>query len=311
MSERRVGPWLQWGRLFRVSLAPSAVADAAAGILLGAGGWPVGPWGWLLAASACTYHGGMALNDWVDRDRDAKLRADRPIPSGGIAASAALGAALTLLILGPALAWFASPAAGLCMAAVAVGAAAYDLFLRGSFSGPLALGMCRSGNVAAAAVWSHAYAPEGWPGGVAAVAIALYGVYVFWVSRLGTFEDLDGDADLGLAPARYARAAGLLLFLLPVAIWLVVPETLRSPWRLLLAVGVSGAAALPVVRRSFEPLRSSRDVLPLMGAFLRRLLIVTATAALVVPDPAAPWIAAVILAGYPASYLLRVAFPPS
>lgn len=311
MRDGSVGTWLHWGRLFRLSLAPSAVADAAAGILLGAGGWPLGPWGWLLAASACTYHGGMALNDWADRARDAELRPERPLPSGGVSSGAALTAALALLVVGPVLAWFASPAAGLCMGLVAACAAGYDLVLRGPFTGPLALAGCRAGNVAAAAVWSHGFAPPSWSASAAAVAIALYGLYVFWVSRLGTFEDVAAERDLGPLPARYARAAGVLLLLFPAAVWFAMPADFRQPARLLLALLITALAAWHVLRRSARPLRSSREVLPLMGACLRRLLILTAAASLVVPDPAAPWVAAAILAGYPASYLLRAAFPPS
>ena len=43
-----------WGRLLRLSLTASALADAAAGLVLGAGAWPSGVAPWvLLAASAC------------------------------------------------------------------------------------------------------------------------------------------------------------------------------------------------------------------------------------------------------------------
>ncbi len=71
-----------WGRLLRLSLAPSAAADALAGITIGAwGAFPLDARVLLSAAgSLCVFHGGMALNDWADREGDARTRPDRPIP---------------------------------------------------------------------------------------------------------------------------------------------------------------------------------------------------------------------------------------
>ena len=57
-----------WGRLLRVALLPSAVADIAAGVVLGAGVWPAGPGPFLLiAASLAVYHGALVLNDSFGR----------------------------------------------------------------------------------------------------------------------------------------------------------------------------------------------------------------------------------------------------
>ena len=89
---------LALGRLLRLSLAPTALADVAAGTVLGAMTWPdgLGPFQ-LMLASACVYHGAMALNDWADRAADARTRPGRPIPSGAIAPYTALALAVTLL----------------------------------------------------------------------------------------------------------------------------------------------------------------------------------------------------------------------
>ncbi|OXM44424.1 4-hydroxybenzoate polyprenyltransferase, partial [Amycolatopsis thailandensis] len=48
-------------------------------------------------SSVAFYWAGMALNDWADRNLDARERPERPIPSGRVSAGAALttGAALT------------------------------------------------------------------------------------------------------------------------------------------------------------------------------------------------------------------------
>src|SRR5512137_294118 len=90
-----------WGRLLRLSLAPTAAADVAAGAVAGAGAWPGRGVFVLMIASLCVYHGGMALNDWADRKEDRVLRPDRPIPAGGVSPPAGLAAGLALLVSGP------------------------------------------------------------------------------------------------------------------------------------------------------------------------------------------------------------------
>src|SRR5690606_29795536 len=79
-----------FGRLIRVSLFPTAVADVLAGLLVGGGGaFPgVGATSALVGASLLVYHGGLALNDWADREHDARTRPDRPLPSRAIPARA-------------------------------------------------------------------------------------------------------------------------------------------------------------------------------------------------------------------------------
>src|SRR5262245_12972329 len=107
---------LALGRLLRISLAPSAAADVAAGTVLAAGAWPAGPRPFaLMLASLCVYHGGMALNDWADREADARDGRPRPIPTGAISAGTALLLALVLLVLGPGIAFLVAPRAGLVL----------------------------------------------------------------------------------------------------------------------------------------------------------------------------------------------------
>ncbi|MEO0649527.1 MAG: UbiA family prenyltransferase, partial [Planctomycetota bacterium] len=102
MSGESQPRWLAWGQVLRLSLAPSAAADAAAGVLLGAGGWPLSGLSALpMVASLAVYHGGMGLNDWADREQDARARPGRPIPSGRVSATTVLVAAVALLLLGP------------------------------------------------------------------------------------------------------------------------------------------------------------------------------------------------------------------
>src|SRR5262245_32284679 len=116
------------GRLLRLSLAPTAAADIAAGAVAGAGRWPSGSEPFLrLLASFSVYPGGTVLTDWRDRDEDRRLRPDRPIPSGRIPAPAALILGIALVAAGPLIALGASGACAAAMAGIALAALLYDL----------------------------------------------------------------------------------------------------------------------------------------------------------------------------------------
>lgn len=93
--------------LVRISLLPTALADAIAGVLLAHGGAFPGWSPFLLQAGASlgVYHGALALNDWADREHDARTRPTRPIPSGSVPAAAALIGGLGLVVAGLACAY--------------------------------------------------------------------------------------------------------------------------------------------------------------------------------------------------------------
>ncbi|RSS56936.1 SCO3242 family prenyltransferase [Streptomyces sp. WAC01280] len=98
----------------------------------------------LAAASVCLYWSGMALNDYADREVDAKERPGRPIPSGRVAPRTALAVATTLTGAGLAL---AAAAGGRRALGVAVPLAAtvwaYDLRLKNTPYGPAAMAAAR------------------------------------------------------------------------------------------------------------------------------------------------------------------------
>lgn len=339
---------IAWGRLLRVSLAPSAAADALAGITVGAwGAFPLDARAALMPlASLCVFHGGMALNDWADREGDARTRPDRPIPSGAVPAASALRAAVALLVLGPLLAVIASPGAGAVLGAVALTAASYDLAGRGAWLGPTLLGLCRGGNLAAGVVAGNALAGDGGSGlpRWAWVACGVYALYVFFASRLARLEDDEDQTELGAKPARYLLAAGACLALTPLTVLAArgpmsrgsafagseTEEVVVIGWALL---GLPWLAATPLAwtsawllaRAVREPGAWTRArVGRAAGMSLRRLLICTTVFAWIAPLGAAragvvdtrPAFAAYLVApalllGYPIALRLRRVFPPT
>ena len=79
--------------LVRAPAALTVPGDAWAGVAHAGGGGRA----WAMpAASVLLYWSGMALNDWADRELDARERPERPIPSGRVSAERALAVALGL-----------------------------------------------------------------------------------------------------------------------------------------------------------------------------------------------------------------------
>jgi len=299
------------GRLLRLSLLPSALADVAVGIVLGSRGeWPRGAAPWLaMGASLGVYHGALALNDWADRASDARTRPDRPIPSGAVSEGAALSLALGLVAAGVASAFAVALPAGLWMGGVALAAVFYDLAGRGPWIGPALLGLCRYGNFAfglCVPAWLAGAHPE--PSRLAPAV--LYGGYVFCVSRLARLEDDEDPRPLGQRPRHYLLAALACLVLVP---FLPLADPGFSPGFLaaLAAVVVGGRGLLQAALGTREWTRARVGQCTGMG--LRRLLVFTAACALLGLGwgPAPPIVAGLALAGYPASFALRRVFPPS
>lgn len=108
-------------------------------------------------ASACLYAGGMALNDYADRDIDARERPERPIPSGRVSPRRALTAAAALTVAGLGL---SAVGGGRRALGVGVPLAAsiwtYDLLAkRHAVAGALSMGSCRALDVLLGAGLGH------------------------------------------------------------------------------------------------------------------------------------------------------------
>ncbi len=303
------------GRLLRLSLAPSAVADVAAGIIFACEGrWPEQTSVfWLLAASFCVYHGAMALNDWRDREHDSRTRPSRPIPSGAVRPSTALGLGVVLLVLGPVLASQHSFHAGLWTLGLALAALAYDLIGRGPRLGPLLLALCRAGNLGLGLCFAHGEFLQTLGMHRALMPMLLYGVYVLRVSQLGRLEDGE-DRDLG---GSKPRALVLSSALMLAFVAFLPPYDLEV--HTLAGRAAAAAICLPAAitlgkfaRRSGAWTRG--DVEQAMGLCLRRLLMFSAALAALAWHPPrwdATVVVALVLSGYVVASRLRRVFPPS
>jgi hypothetical protein len=98
-----------------------------------------------VAASSCLYLGGMALNDYADREVDAAERPHRPIPSGRVDPTFALRVAQALTAGGVVIAGAVGGRRALRVALpLAASVWAYDLALKNTAVGPVAMAGCRA-----------------------------------------------------------------------------------------------------------------------------------------------------------------------
>lgn len=302
------------GKLIRLSLVPSALADAVCGVALGAGGWPAPTALLALLVSACLFHGGMALNDWADRAEDTEFGRDRPLVHGHLTPSFALGLVVVLFAIGVTAAALVSWRAGVAAGAVAGCAAGYDLIGRGPVRGPALLAACRAGNLLTAA-WIGAATLGSDLDLRLFTPVALgYALYVFTLSRLGRMED-DTQHEPGGRPRPLLVLLALLLGAAPLVAFgarLFVtgapPDTLAwSSFAVGAALAWHGARPLLAEARARE-VWTRGEVMRAMGLVLRRLALFTCTVTFALGQPL---LGAAILLAYPLGARLRKVFPPS
>ncbi|WSY19112.1 UbiA family prenyltransferase (plasmid) [Embleya sp. NBC_00896] len=168
--------WRAFAELVRAPAALSVPGDVLVGAAA-SGGLPRGREVALPVASVCLYWAGMALNDYADRDLDAKERPERPIPSGRISPGEALATAAGLTAAGVALGAWAGGRRRLPAVLGLAGAVwMYDLVLKGTPAAPTGMALARGLDVMVGA-------RPGLPGGLAdaagcagVVALHTYGV---------------------------------------------------------------------------------------------------------------------------------------
>lgn len=138
-------------RLGRISNLPTVWSNVTAATVLAGAAAPSGGMLAIALACACFYVGGMFLNDAFDREHDARMRPDRPIPAGAVATSEVLVVGFGLLSAGLVLTAMIAravrpDAVGAAIAAATVLAGAvllYDVWHKANPIAPLLMGLCR------------------------------------------------------------------------------------------------------------------------------------------------------------------------
>ena len=199
-----------YAQLVRLPNLFTAAADALAGYLVAGGSArEVGRWGPLAGASMAIYAAGVALNDVNDRDLDRIERPARPIPSGRVSVRAAVGLSVGLLASALGLAgWVGGVGPTLLVASALIACVlGYDLGLRRTPLGPVAMGACRGLDVLLGA--SLAAGLGGPPTWAFAASMGLYVVGLTWVSRSETHWGRAAGVAGGMA-AQLAAVAALI-----------------------------------------------------------------------------------------------------
>jgi 4-hydroxybenzoate polyprenyltransferase len=272
MGGRAVKAW-DLVELVRAPAALTVPGDSLAGAA--AAGWPFGRRTVGLAASSvCLYWAGMALNDYADRDVDAVERPGRPIPSGRVRPRVALGVAAGLTAAGLGLAALVGRRAAAVAVPLAGTVWAYDLVLKSTPVGPVAMALARALDVLLGA-GSGALRP-------AVPAALAVGTHTLAVTVLSRVEVAGADRRL---PAALLGVTG--------AVTVAAARRLRFTSAGLLAgyAGTVGAAQLAAVR---DP--APRQIQRAVGAGILGLMPLQAALA---ARAGAPRSAALVAAAFP------------
>jgi len=187
-------PAISWETLLklgRVSNLPTVWTNTLAGTLVAGGSWQDPRIAVVVVAMSLFYEGGMFLNDYFDRDIDARERPERPIPSLEIAPGTVAAIGWGLIAAGLVLLAFLGLQAlgvGLLLAAFII---AYDHHHKGNPFAPVLMGTCRA-LVYVIAAMALAGTLSGWLI-IAAIALLAYVAglsYAAWQERLDRPENL-------------------------------------------------------------------------------------------------------------------------
>lgn len=207
------------GALVRAPAALSVPGDSLAGAA--AAGWPLGRRTFAAPlAGTLLYWGGMALNDWADREEDARERPDRPIPSGRIRAAHAALIGAGLVGCGLAVSALAGRSALAVAAPLAATVVGYDLALKRGPWGPIVMAAARGLDVCLGAGRGGLRPALPVAGTVAAHTLAVTAVSraetegstaALPRAALGATVAIAAAAAFGPAPNRLARAGSATL----------------------------------------------------------------------------------------------------
>ena len=232
--------WPAWWQILRAANVFTAISNVIAGFLLVQGKWqPLGPLFMLMLASVLLYEAGMVLNDVCDAKIDARERPQRPIPANRITKSSAKWVGCTLLVGGVVAAHLVSFVTGqwqtaqisVALATTIVG---YNVGVKSTRFGPLAMGGCRFLNVLLGASVAGTLTT-----GITAIWLFAWGVFfhTYGLTRIARHEaDSIDNVDLWIGSAAVILCplwiAGLPLTLEQAQIstlaWIAICLTLLS-----------------------------------------------------------------------------------
>lgn len=264
-TPRGLGSTLRaWAHLLRVPNLFTVPGDVMVGLFLATGGQPE----WQVAGGAVSvlfiYVGGLFLNDYFDREVDARERPERPIPSGAVDPTSVfvVGVAMFAVGVGVAAAALGGPIVLAVAAGVAFAAFLYNaVFKKIRILGPLVMGSCRAGSVVLGAAFV---------GGISEtpvlIAVGVTWLYTAAITGLAGGEtDETGEQKLGidaLIPAVVLVGGGVLMC---VSVWPAFPPAL-------LAVGALALGAGEAAWVGRQMMREGRVTPPCIGRLVRVML---------------------------------------
>lgn len=204
--------WRAAVRLGRVSNLPTVWTNVLAAAVLAGAMTPVGALAVVALACSLFYVGGMFLNDAFDREIDARLRPERPIPAGDATASVVLVVGFALLGSGLMLVAATAWVVGHGGTGVAVTSAStlagtivlYDLWHKQNPLAPLLMGLCRVlVYVTAAAALTGTVS---WPVLAGSFALLAYLIGLTYVARQETLGEIRNLWPLAFLAAPFAVA---------------------------------------------------------------------------------------------------------
>jgi 4-hydroxybenzoate polyprenyltransferase len=131
-------------RLGRISNLPTVWTNVLAGSVIAGGDRHPDQIAMIMMAMTAFYVGGMYLNDFFDREIDARVRPGRPIHAGEIRAGTVSSIGFGLLATGIALMIPFGLAATIWGALLAAVIVLYDVWHKGNVLSPIVMGTCRA-----------------------------------------------------------------------------------------------------------------------------------------------------------------------
>ena len=167
--------------LARVSNLPTVLTNVLAGTIASGAAFVKVDVARVSVAIALMYSAGMFLNDAFDREFDARIRPDRPIPSGDVVVAEVFIAGWTLLVVGLLFVAQQREVKAVAWALLLAGCIVfYNYWHKQNPFGPAVMGICRGLVYCVAAAASSTVTP--WVA-VCASVLTLYVIGLTWVAK--------------------------------------------------------------------------------------------------------------------------------